>query len=275
MVSRITEHTPQQLIDLRRDHPVLHLKKMLVGFAQGLFGKAPRGSFQWNEDPKITELFVLDGTPTDTTTYNAHPIITVTLSGFQWTSIGMGDMETYDFRSGKETKASLVAGVARYNCSSRNETEASQLGWVLAEHAWLLRRFMLRRGFYDFGRQPQQSAPTRGADVLVGAGHDAWHTVFVSLPFQISRTSSFYPLNEQIVSSIEHRMSVVTSPIQSLDTPVGVSIEGTRPPPYSNAGDAYGGTPNPGVDGPPLLQRMPHPFNPAQTISIRVVRGRR
>lgn len=272
MVSRISTPTTPQT-DLRRSDPTLFVRKSCLGFAQGLFSESERGAFHWCEDSKTTEIHIMDGAPVDVATYNALPIITLTMGNLQWTSVGIGDMDQYDFRTGQEVKTALIAGLVRYNCSSRNPHEASRIGFALAEHIWLLRKVMLRVGiFFDFGRQPQVTPPTRGSDVLAGAGSDAWYTVFVTVPFQLTRSSSAYPLNQRVLQSIEARMAILGVHSPSSGAAKGVVIDATRPPPFSAATDAYGGTPVPGGDGPSDLQRIPHPLNPAQTITIRVVR---
>ncbi len=210
-----------------------------------------------------------------------RPCISFTRGPVQFYSLGLDDMLQYHFDTGQKQKTVLVPGTMTINCCSRVDLESERLAWIIAEHLWLLREKLMKAGFFEIGRQPQITSPSPAGSLIAGDGADEWFATSITCPFQFYRTSQFTPLGENIVRSIETTLTARLNSFESKGWPgSGVSADlpaqltQAYPPHFSPASDAAGGTPN--ANGvAPSLPLVPHPLNPAQLVSVRVVRPNR
>jgi hypothetical protein len=261
--------------------PLEHVRVLFVSFVQGLFHAAPPGHFHWEPDNDKTEIIIRDENPINVDSIGERPAINFTMGPIQFYHLGMDDLVSLQFTTGRKEKGVLIPGTMSINVSSRNDIEAHNLAWVVGEHIWLLRELFLRKGFFELGRGIQVTPPSPPGSIVAGDSADEWYLSTVSVPWQFARKSAFTPLGREIVQSIEQHIELndprrVESMGPALD-PTGfnlpVSIQECRPESFAPlASDARGGTPDPaGVKNNPL-PLQPHPLNPAKSVVVKTVR---
>jgi hypothetical protein len=258
--------------------PLEALRNLFVGFMQGLFNAAPPGAYHWDPDPATTDIIIQDEAPVKTEVMQRRPLITLTRGPIQFYSFGMDDLLQYDAAINRKTKSILATGTMTINCCSRVPLEVENIGWVVAEHIWLLRDLLLQHGLFDTGRQIQLGSPSPAGSIIADDNGDTWTAVAISVPFQFVRTSAFTPLGKQIVQSIEHRMRTQfpapttvggPPPYNGFDRPF--AVHPVPVPPLINAPDAHGGTAT-FSNRPTFLPKQRHPLDPTREVYVRTVR---
>lgn len=277
MPSKVTETSP---LDLTPEHsfkydPLRMVRALYTSFAKGLFAAAPVGSYHWTPD-EVSEIYISSETPIRADKVGKRPAISFTRGPVSFYSLGFDDMLRFNFTTGRKTKTVLVPGVMSINCCSRNYLESERLAWILAEHMWLLRELLMKKGFFEIGRQPQISSPSPAGSIVANAGSDEWFCTTIQSPFQFPRMSQFTPLNKQILNNVELQFQTETQNIASPGPNPStheypVNLHECPPPPYSPASDAQGGTPDPAGIRVAKPYKVPHPLNPAKTVIIRSV----
>lgn len=269
----------EQRTESFRRTPLEHTRVLFVGFCQGLFAEAPPGEYRWVPEEEKSEIIIRDENPLQVDTVGKRPAINFTMGHVSFYHLGMDDLVDYRFDTDRKTKGMLVPGTMSINCSSRNDIECHNIAWVVAEYIWLLRELFLARGFFELGRGIQVTPPSPSGSIIQGDSGDEWYTSAVVVPWQFARKSSFSPLGQRVVQSIQQRFRVIEARSAS---PQGPAFGGHERPyllheqfPESfapGASDARGGTPDPaGVNSNPL-PTQPHPLNPAKQVTVRIVR---
>lgn len=262
-----------------KNTPLEHVRETLTSFVQGLFHGAPLGSYHWEPEEERTEIVIRDENPIQVSTVGQRPAVNLMMGTTQFYSVGMDDLIDYSFSMGQKTKGLLVPGVTNINVCSRTDIEAHNLAWVIAEHIWLLRELLLRKGFFEIGRGISVSPPGPAGSVVAGDQGDEWYCSSLSVPWQFARKSAFTPLGQQVVNSIVARLEARTPRhVESLGWPADdhnqpYQIEERLPPSFAPlASDAHGGTADPAGSRSNSLPRVPHPLNPAKIVTVRQVR---
>lgn len=263
--------------------PLQHVRVLLTSFIQGLFAAAPPGCYRWNPEDHLSEIVVRDENPLHVETVGQRPAVNLTMGAIQFYSLGIDDLYTFDFSIGRKVKVVLIPGTVSINCSSRNDIESHNLSWVIAEHIWLLREFLLKSGFFEIGRGIQVAPPTSPGSIIAGDSGDEWYTSVISVPFQFNRKSAFTPLGDDIANNIKLSLRANTplvgngrgGPAQAgHEFPVRVTEclpESFAP----NATDARGRTPNASGHSTPDLPLAPHPLNPSKLVYVETIRPHR
>lgn len=276
MPSRVNETVSRGFPDSSFKYtPLQHVRVLFVSFVQGLFAESPVGSYHWDPDIDKTEIVISDESPIKLEVLNQRPAISFTRGPVQFYGLGLDDMQFYDMRTAKKTKAILVPGTMSINCCSRVDIESENIAWVVAEMLWLLRELLLKQGFFELGRHPQISSPSPAGSIVMGDQGDEWFCTTVSIPYQFPRMSNFTPLGNEIANSIELSLEAVHNNVVARgaqlaghELPVGV----TRcfPPSFApDASDAQGATPDPAGTRSTYLPIQPHPLNPAAKVVVR------
>ncbi len=261
--------------------PLRHVRVLFTSFVQGLFNAAPPGAFHWDSDLDATEIVITDENPIHIETLQSRPAITFTRGPVQFYSLGIDDMEFYDFRYEKKVKNILVPGTMSINCISRVDLETEDLAWVVAEHIWLLRELLLKEGFFELGRQISVGSPSPAGSLVANDQGDEAYVTTVSVPFQFPRQSAFTPLGRRIAESIELRVSAAGKRVNSQGPPQAgwefpLNEVRSFPPSFApDASDVYSKTPDPAGVRESFLPLQPHPLNPAAMVTVRTVRPNR
>ena len=262
-----------------KNTPLEQVRQLLVAFVQGLFNGAPVQCYHWEPEEERTEIIIRDENPINVETVGQRPAINFTMGEVNFYSVGMDDLNDYDFRTGKKTKGILVPGVMSINLCSRSDIEAHNLAWIVGEHIWLLRELLLRQGFFEIGRGINISPPSPAGSLVANDMGVEWYASILSIPWQFARKSAFTPLGQRIAENIcafvEARQP---QPVESTGWPYDstghpYNIQECPPPSFApGASDAYGGTPDPAGNKSNPLPLAPHPLNPAKTVVVRTVR---
>lgn len=262
--------------------PLTQVRVLYSTFVRTLFAARPKGNVHWSDD-ESSEIFISDEHPVTSDILGTRPAITFTRGPVQFFSLGMDDMMSFNFESGRKTKSVLIPGVMSINCCSRNDLESENIAFWIAEHLWLLReKLMGIEGFFEIGRQPQVSSPSSAEGVISGDNGREWYCTTISSPFQFPRTSQFTPLNTGVVNEITLAIKTRLQSLQcqgqgrgplasaGADLPVGYTLE--PPPPYApGASDAHGRNPDPAGLLPTPPPTQPHPLNPAMQVRVRTI----
>ena len=247
----------------RDDSPLTQVTRIYVAFVQGLFAACPLGAgYQWTRDLQTTGIVITDDSPAKTAVLNRRPAVTFIRSPVRTASLGVGDLDSWDERSGATTKSVLLPGVMHINALSRVKLESERLACVIWQQLWMNRSVLVGdRKLFDIGRDFVIS-PTGYAGSLVAEAGDEWWATTVSSPFQISETASHTPLNRHIAQEIRSYVQAARGePVAALGAPAS---------PLGFGPDYRVEAPAPGVEPP----RQPHPLNPAREVIIRRVRPR-
>jgi hypothetical protein len=250
----------------------MHLRVLFVNFVKGLFASAPSGCYRWTSDDETTELYVTDEETIQPVVVERLPTITFTRGPIQFYSLGLDDLEQYDFATNRKTKGVLLPGTMTVNCCSRVSLESEHLAFVVAEHIWLLRDLLMKAGFFEVGRSIQVGSPTPAGTIIADDRGDEFFCTAVSVPFQFARLSSFTPLGLTVVNSIEQSLNVLSPrTVESLGASAQTheypfSVSGSRPESFApNARDLKVAACN----------VQPHPLNPSRLVQVKVVRPNR
>lgn len=252
-----------------RYNPLLHTRVLFIKFIQGLFASAPVGCYRWTDDDENTELYITGEEQIDPDVVQKRPAISFIRGPIQFYSLGMDDMESYEFDTGKKTKGVLLPGTMTINVCSRNSLESEQVAFVVADHIWLLRGLLMKQGMFEVGRGIQIGSPTKAGSIIAKDQGDEYYCTPVSVPYQLSRLSSVTPLGQQIAKNIQQNLNVRGPPrVLSQGAPAGghelpFGYNYDFPPPFApNARDVP----------VPRPEMQPHPLNPSRLVCVRVVR---
>lgn len=273
--NRVPTTTPQ-LSDFRTS-PLEFVRMLYASFIQGLFYAAPKGAYHWEPD-ETSEIFISDENPLKSTNIGARPAVTIARGPVQAHGLGFDDMERYDMATGSKTKSILIPGTMTIHVVSRVDLECERIAWVIFEQIWANREILLQSGMFEIGRGAVIGAPSPAGSIVQCDAGEEWYLVSVSSPFQFNRSTKVTPLGKRIIQGIEvalraRALTVAQQrPNDCIPGTAGADlpfrIEGCLPEPDEAFSDAGGSTPNAG-DTAPKLPRVPHPMNPAQTVTIR------
>lgn len=256
--------------------PLQHVRVLFASFVQSLFFSAPRGSWHWDPNLDDTELVVTDENPINIDTVGRRPAITFTRGPVQFYSLGLDDMLSYNMETGSKTKSVLVPGTMSVNCCSKNDLESERIAWIIGEHLWLLRELLMKQGFFEIGRQPSIGSPSPAGSIVTGDNAKEWYCTTLFCPFQFYRTGKVTPLNKKIIQDMQLSLSASTQPLSTnryrqgvTGHELGVNLHECFPASFApDASDAHGATPN--MEGEQqVLPLVPHPLNPAKTVTVR------
>lgn len=260
------------------ESPLERVRVLYVAFVKGLFGAAPPGFYHWGPGEE-SEIYISDESPVKSERIGQRPAISFTRAPVQFYSLGLGDIDGYNFETGQTRKSVLVPGTMSINCLSRTDLESERLAWIVGEHLWLLREKLMKLGFFEIGRQPSISSASPAESLVANDGAEEWFCTSVQSPFQFPRSSQVTPLNQQVLSGIELQLRLACQewvgsrgwPASSnADLPVEV-IERVPPTWAPSATDTYGRTPDAGQPGAAPAGKTYHPLNPTVEVELKSV----
>lgn len=232
-----------------RTGALLQVRTLYVAFVQGLFAAAPRGTYHWDPSPEATEIYVTDENVINGDVVGKRPAVNFSRGPVQSNSLGHDDLLSYSFETGAKKKSVLIAGMMNINCCSRVDLESEQLAWVIGEQLWMHRELLMKAGFFEIGRQFVIGAPSPAGSLVAGDSSDEWFATTVSCPFQFARTSSFTPINREVVNQIGFTLQTQGKTFRSLGPVAGHKIDSSAE----------------GVE----QNKVPHPLNPTQQVVVR------
>lgn len=202
---------PEDLQQMMRASPILHLRTVILQFIQGLFWYLPRGHYHWEPAVGETEIIITDESPIKVKDYGTRPCITITRSPVVLNSIGLDDMLSFNMATQTKKKSVVVPGNMSINCCSREPIESENLAFFVAEHLWLLRDILQRKSIYQIGQNIGVGSPSPAGSLVAADQGDEWTVTSAAVPFQLIRTGAITPLGQHVARAIE----------LSLNQPVG------------------------------------------------------
>ena len=258
--------------------PLQHVRTLYCSFVQGLFWSAPVGAYHWDPDNEVSEIYITDENQVKPDSMGIRPAVSFTRGPVRFATIGMDDMLEYDPITGRKVKSVLVPGTMTVNCLSRVDLEAERLAWIIAEQLWANRELLMKKGFFEIGRQPVIGSPSPAGSLISGDSGDELYVVPVQCPYHFYRTTAITPIGAPLLQGIDIALKTHGLKQQDGGAPATAganlpySVIGRLPPPFAPcASDVYGGTPQP--DGErTVFQVVPHPLNPSQMVEVRPFR---
>jgi len=236
-------------------NPIFQIRYVLITFLQNLFYKSPLPQFKWDVDDAQTRIYITSENVVKASVLQKRPCITLTRAPLAYAHMGFDDMRELDMRTGKKTRSVLLPGTMAINCCARADMESEHIAAIVAEHIWALRDVLLKRGFYDIGRNITINSPSGASGIVTNEGGDEWYCTTAIVPYQFHRTATITPLNTGFVEEIAVRMEAKAKPIPAIVHPTGKgnSAVATAESAFPQVGD---------------LTKMPHPLNPAKTVTV-------
>lgn len=260
-------------------NPLHHVRALLIRFVQGLFHSAPSGSYHWEPDDDMTEIYLSGEEQINPEVVEKVPAVTFIRGPVSFYSLGIDDLDNYDFALDKRTKDVLIPGTITINAIAAASLESEQVAWVIADHLWLLRDLLMKQGFFDIGRGIQVGSPTKAGTIVTNDRGNEFFATAISVPYQFSRRASFTPLGLQIASNIDQCLRVGPQALvnseggpgdRTLSQGQGHEVPGSIK--YSFP-ESFAPEARDLKDPLPVLQ--PHPLNPSQMVCVRIVRPNR
>lgn len=185
-------------------NPILFARQVVTGFIQGLFG-AVEGTYHWDEDKNKSRIFIAGSGPVKAEVFGQFPAIIVSRSGMQFANAGLGGMESANWRDGSIVRSDLINGLFVVQHLSRDEGEAENLAFYVAEMMWLHQEMLARYGFIlSGGATVEQPGP---AGSLVEGDSKGLTAVPVVLPYRCMRRSRIQPLGNPVLRAFRLRVS--------------------------------------------------------------------
>ena len=207
-------------------NPLVHCRRLMLRFLQGLFAQAPKGHFKWASDAKASELVIVDNNPIRVDEVGAKPCINCTRSPVQFAGLFVDDFQHYHLSNNQTTIADLISGNLAINCLSRHDAEAEYLGWICARHIWVFRKRLIQQGFHDIGRKIQVTAATAAGALVAGKNISHWRKVTVVVPFYFRYSDKIQPVDLPTLNNVKITANV-SLPTKQTETPILVQKMGT------------------------------------------------
>lgn len=225
MPSNVGKRTPEVPSDMFRKAPLRFVRHQYVRFLQGLCWYRPKGDLHWNPDSKMTDIFIRDESPIDSSTLEGKPAISITRAPVNLLSLGMDDMLHHDAFTDRKTKSVIIPGTMSMNCCSRNSQESEDLAFWVSEQLWLLRDIMQRSGFFQIGQNIAVGSPSPAGSIVANDAGKGWYCTTATSPYQLQRTGMITPLGQHVVRSIEVMLSGQDSTSTPTLSPPGLSYD--------------------------------------------------
>jgi len=214
MSDKVQTSTPLEPISSWEENPLLHLERVALGFLQQLYGAAPRGYFHWDADDQLSDLSIHKNVPIAPDVVEKRPAIAVVRSGVQWAGIGLDQFRDMRLQTGELTHTDMISGNLTFNCLSRNDNEAVQLGWLTGRHVWILRRVLLKLGFHDIGQRINVGASSPPGAIIQGDTEAEITNVPVTVPFHFQWTETVGELGLAVLNSVEATLTATMADVQ-------------------------------------------------------------
>lgn len=108
----------------------LLIKKLFLSFVQSYFGQ--NGStYQWQADPKKTEIFIGDKFSARGATLEKYPAIIMNRGSKRWAKVAIDQRLGMDLLSNAKVRSDLVLGTMVFQCISTNGPEAEDIAEIL------------------------------------------------------------------------------------------------------------------------------------------------
>ena len=203
------------------EQPLLMMRKQVLNFLQGLFEQQSVGSFQWHESLEESEIVITDESPIKLEVVGKRPALSVVRGTIAWGQTSIDERQEENMLTGQRKHTDLIRGTLSINCCSRVDLESEYLGWIVANHMWILRRLIMKgTPIHEFGRGQQVGSPSPAGAIVQGDTEGEWINTPVTVSFFLQTSSSVKPLSKDgsLIQNIQAKMGIRGGLVQN--TPI-------------------------------------------------------
>lgn len=181
-------------------NPMRQAYRTYLAFLQGAFADLKDSHYErflWSPDPQETKINITTVTPMDAEQVEQHPAVVVTPQGTEGSGSAIGDVDDIDPLRGTITYIDQLSGLLSCYAISKSKPEAEDLGWVVRELTWTLRRALIANGkFYTIGNNIKVGpALPPGSLVSGGDARGPIYAVPLAIPFSVCWRSTVQRVN--------------------------------------------------------------------------------
>jgi len=217
---------PKELIGSTGNYP-LYCKKIFLTFLQAYFSRYDQidTRFQWTSDFRTTKILIVDKKAYDTSTHE-RPAIVINRGPLGWANTTLGQLSTYDFRTGETTYSDLIPTSISINCIGANGMELEELASIIMNAITAFKVELRKEGVHLITRIAIGQETQLRHDVV-----DLISVVPVDVAFvlqaQVAQTYKYYPLT--VKYTVSHTPETAdTTPNPYWEVPTKTWEEPTR-----------------------------------------------
>jgi hypothetical protein len=195
------------------EDPLAEYTRLFTRFLQLVFGSFEKGSFQWVDDPLLSDIIIQAESTVATEVVEKRPAIIVQRGPVAFTNVTLDQFAgpLLDPKTGRVTHnlsadgtrrhTDLLMSSATFNCLSCEGLEAQRIAWTCAYATRTLKRTLMRAGLHRVGEDIQVGAETSPGAVVQPDSNEIV-MVSVSVPFFFQQTWSVGPLDKTLLTRV-------------------------------------------------------------------------
>lgn len=201
------------------EDPLLYYTRLFVKFLQLVFATFEKGSYQWNEDPELSDITITDQATTATQAIERRPAIICSRGAAAYGNIalnqfaGPGPLPTVagepmqypnlDWASGQKRYTDLVSCSMTYNCISREGLEAQRIAYISMMATRRLKISLMKAGLHRVGEEIQVSSESDPGSLIPNESKSEIVMVSVSVPFYFQDFWAIAPADKKLLKHID------------------------------------------------------------------------
>lgn len=177
-------------------------KDILLKFLRHYFAQQAAGEFKYTQEEDLftggtseiaTELIITDSGTIGTDTVEKRPAIIVSRTPFRYANLGLDNLLSHNYKTGKRVHTDMLTGQFTINCISRIGLEAETLAMSVAKACKFYRRELQKYGFFQIGQAVTVGTETPANAFMGGDSDEDFINVPVVLPMSYQETWSLTP----------------------------------------------------------------------------------
>jgi hypothetical protein len=188
------------------EDPLFYFTRLFVKFFQVVFGTFDKGSYKWDQDPQITDVFITMDRTIAREVNEGRPAIIVERGQASFLNLSIDQFKSFSFDSGKRSHTDLVQASITVNCVAREGLEAQRLAWIAMYATRTLKRHLMRAGLHRVG-EDLQVGPEEEAIKIVPDSIQGSVLVRVFVPFFFQDTWSIAPVDNLLLKQLDLRLT--------------------------------------------------------------------
>lgn len=217
-------------------NPLIHSRRVVITFLQGLFAEMPAGGYRWNQDSKLTEIVITDVMPVDLDAIGYLPAITCSRGPAQFGRMFIDDLQHENPFTGERRHSDMLSMMLSINCIADKKLVAEHLSWVVGRHLWILRDLLIQRGFHEIGRGARFEPATAAGEMITGTGKDDWRRASVIMPTYYRYSDWVAPASATKLAGIIFHMETTIPEFRVSPAVIGLVGTGIGRPMDTDAG---------------------------------------
>jgi hypothetical protein len=184
------------------EDPLLYYTRVFARFLQVYFATFPKGSYQWSEDDKNTDIVIKGEGSIASEVVERRPAIVVSRGPVGFGNISMDQFKGFDFQTGRRDHTDLLSASVTYQCLSKSGLEAQRIAWAAAYITRVEKRTLAGvPGIHRVGEELQIGAESPPGSVIPSNPREII-MVPVSVPFYFQQNWSTEPRDKVLLKQI-------------------------------------------------------------------------